>query len=444
MSISIKEFCGPTNVVSNKDGEKKPFNFKETEGADFLAPKADTLMVEVEGIHAYPFHTRNYTRYMPEALKNSQKRWTSPYLKPLIKHHNDQNGEIIGRIYDATWTDQTSVQNVGGLVFTVSVPDKEAAFEVENRLLETVSIGVSTNDVRCSICGSNIIDAQEGCPEGHVRGAKYNGETCYWDIYDIEPKELSYVIVPSDIYAKNKRVYRAAENNLKTSTGITEALDDNINNNPNLNNKNNQQSDNGGLNPNMDLEKQVEELQAKVTELTAQLEEANKAKEELEALKAQNEELTKTLDEVKAAVQEKTDALAETEAKLKVSEEDLVTAQQEKEAAEKMGMEAQESLRQIVEGTLNQYRLILGKTELKEEELKKRSIDSMIDSINDFKEELNLSDNKIQEVIKIKESAPPNPINPGNPVKKEKVEKTSEKTDLKEAVENMFKKLVIR
>ena len=122
MSISIKEYCGVNNVLTTRD--TKNISFKEAEGRDYFAPSPDTLMVEVEGIHAYPFHTRNYTRYMPDALKDSQTKWTTPYLKPLIKHHNDQNGEIIGRIYDATYSEKTSIDGVGGLYFTVSVPSK--------------------------------------------------------------------------------------------------------------------------------------------------------------------------------------------------------------------------------------------------------------------------------------------------------------------------------
>ena len=295
MSISIKEYCGVNNVVTSRDTTKEIPMKESTAVSDYIAPTADTLMVEIEGIHAYPYHTRNYTRYMPEALKESQFKWTHPYLKPLIKHHNDQNGEIIGRIYDATYSEKTSIDNVGGLYFTVSVPDKKAEYEVENRLLETVSIGVSTNDVRCSICGSPIIDAEEGCPNNHVRGAKYDGETCYWDIYNIEPKELSYVIVPSDAYAKNVTFYRAKDKNSK-STALHESLDNKL--------TNNNKTDNniGGSSPNMDLEKQLAEVQEENSKLKAELEAAKASLAELEEVKAAKAELEKTLDEVKKEV----------------------------------------------------------------------------------------------------------------------------------------------
>ena len=125
MSITLREYIGRGNISSNPSNS--PVHFRESDTSTIAAPSGDTLMVEVEGIHSYPFITRNFTRYMPDCLRESQKKWTSPYLKPLIKHHNDQNGEIIGRIYDAHYTEKTSVEGAGGLIFTLSVPDEKAA-----------------------------------------------------------------------------------------------------------------------------------------------------------------------------------------------------------------------------------------------------------------------------------------------------------------------------
>ena len=432
MSISIKEYCGINNIVTSAPNKKNDVNLKESD-SNLIAPNENTLMVEIEGIHAYPYHTRNFTRYMREALKDSQKKWTSPYLKPLIRHHNDQNGKIIGRVYDATYTEETSLKDVGGLIFTVSVPDKEAEYEVENRLLETVSIGVSTDDVRCSICGEHIIDANEGCPNGHIRGAKYDGETCYWDIYSIEPKELSYVIVPSDAYAKNLRVYRAKDSNNKSSMipGLRESVDPGINKTIKVKEGEPVQS--------MDLEKELAEVKAKNEELQADLDKAKEALAELEDLKAKNAELEKTLAEVKAAVEEKTTALKDTEAKLAVSEENFEAAVQEKEAAEKMGLEVQEKLRAIAEDTLNQYRRLAGKSALSDEDLKEREINSLMDSIKDVKEELS---DKVPGKLDVQESQIPNqkipnPVAPTDP-KPKKTPEVKDRISLSEGLIDLF------
>lgn len=458
MAIALKEYCGDNNIstIDSTNTKNAPIAFREAATSDMLAPEPDTLMVEVEGIHSYPFRTKNCTRYMKEALKNSQEKWTTPYLKPLIKHHNDQNGEIIGRIYDATYTEQTGVENAGGLLFTLSVPDEKAAKEVKNRILETVSIGVSANDVRCSICGASILDASEGCPNGHDRGALYENEICCWDIYDFEPKELSYVIVPSDVYAKNKRVYLAKEssNDQSIVNNIKEAADDTI-----------KVKTNGDQQRQMDLEKQLAEAQAKVAELQAELAKAREEMytvEELNNLTAEKEALEKRLAEIQALLDVKTKEVDETQAKLVISEEKLAVASQEKDAAVEAGLAAKEQLRELACKTLNQYRKMSGRAELVEEELGKRSIDSILDSILDCVEDFNANTTKTVEVkeqeekkeelevkeqeqngekkeIDVQEFNVPNPVAPQNEAPK-KTEPNQDylAVDLSEGLEKMF------
>ena len=170
MSLLFKEYCG-FNPIKDKSNT---IELKEAEFSDLATPNQGTLMVEVEGIHSHPYSTQNFTRYMPQALKDSIYAWTHPYLKPLIYHHNDQNGRIIGRVYNAEYTEKTGVEGAGGLIFTIAVPDQEADKDIQGRLLETVSIGVTATDVRCSVCGAQIEDEQEGCPNGHIRGSLYD------------------------------------------------------------------------------------------------------------------------------------------------------------------------------------------------------------------------------------------------------------------------------
>lgn len=454
MAIALREYCGDNNIATIESNNTKnaPIAFREAATSDMLAPEPDTLMVEVEGIHSYPFRTKNCTRYMKEALQNSQKKWTTPYLKPLIKHHNDQNGEIIGRIYDATYTEKTGVENAGGLLFTLSVPDEKAAKEVKNRILETVSIGVSANDVRCSICGASILDASEGCPHGHERGALYENEVCCWDIYDFEPKELSYVIVPSDVYAKNKRVYLAKEASKDQSivNNITEAAEDEI------------QVKNGDQQRQMDLEKQLAEAQAKVAELQAELAKAREEMytvEELNALTTEKEALEKRLAEIQALLDVKTKEVDETQAKLVISEEKLAVASQEKDAAVEAGLAAQEQLRELACKTLNQYRKMSGRAELVEEELGKRSLDSILDSILDCVEDFNSGiktvevkeqeeiqeteikeqEEDVEQKLDVKEFDVPNPVAPKNETpKKTEPNKDYLIVDLSEGLEKMF------
>lgn len=440
MSLLLREYCG-YNVQTSINS---PIRFTESENsANCLAPKPDTLMVEVEGIHAYPFRTRNFTRYMPEALKKSQARWTTPYLRPLIKHHNDRDGEIIGRIYDASYSEKTKVDGVGGLIFTVSVPNEQAAKDVENRILDTVSIGVEANDVRCSICGHQILDAKEGCPEGHQRGEIYDNEICCWDVYDIEPKELSYVIVPSDIYAINRKIYRVKDTN-KNSRIYKEALG--------INKKSvelteNHHDNDGGKISDMDFEQQLKDEKAKVEELTQKLENLTAIQEENETLKAQVDDLQKKVDEaVKALTAKETetkklnDDLLAAQDNIQASKEDLTIANQARENAEQAGMEAQESYHSAIKELFSLYRTILGKPQLDESMIAKRSIESICDSINDFKEEYRVV---IAEkgIVDIKEFKVPNPIPPSEEVPPiTKHNKEYKPVDLSESFKELFVK----
>lgn len=439
MSLLFKEYC---NFVPVKD-KAAAIPLNEAAFNDLTEPVAGTLMVEVEGIHSHPFHTRNFTRYMPVALKESVPRWTNPYLKPLIKYHNDQDGKIIGRVYHAEYTDHTSVEGAGGLIFTIAVPDQEADKDVQNRLLETVSIGVSANDVRCSVCGAHITDANEGCPNGHVRGSMYEGQYCFWDIYAIDPKEISYVIVPSDPYAKNIRTYRIGEEGIQLAAGFDGTGEIPL------------QEKTGGNDPTeMDLKKQLEEAQARIAELEKALEEATKAPEpgeDIEALKAENEKLKAAAETIQAeldklkeagaddkkAIEDAQKAQEESEVKLAAAMEDMSVLRQEKEAAEANSIAAQEAYRSFVTGTLNDYRKIVGKSELKEEELKDRSMDSLKDSICDLREEIVPLKN-----IDFQEGQVPNPTLPPKEGKPGKTEHDYRDVNLSEGLKDLFHQLV--
>ena len=127
-------------------------------------------------------------------------------------HHNEKDGQIIGRVHSVEYTEVNTRGNTPALIFTANVGDEEGKKGIKNGTLSTVSIGVIAHDLRCSICGTNL--AEEGLCE-HEKGEYYDVEgeqrLCYWIIEKMEPKEVSYVIVPSDAYAHNLRVYDAVK-----------------------------------------------------------------------------------------------------------------------------------------------------------------------------------------------------------------------------------------
>ena len=413
MALMIREYTGDKFIKTNEI--KTPLNLTEATIETNVSDEAidpNSLMVEIEGIHAYPHATRNFTRYMPKCLKNSISLWTTPYRRPLIKHHNEENGEIIGRICAAEYKTSKTLSGTPALVFTVNVPGEEAKKDVKNGILSTASIGVIAYDVRCSICGTHLEDGDE-CE--HERGREYtvNGkkEVCYWDVYSMEPKELSYVIVPSDIYAKNTKIYPAT--NSRNKPIIKECL----------NNKGVKKMPN-----NDDLEKELKEAKDKIAKLEQDIKDLTEDKTNSEN---KISELTETNSKLAKQVADLN------EAKNKLEEEKLEEAQL-REGVENALAEAKKETREYMVHTLQAMRQAIGKEALADEMIKNRTVDSIKDSICDLKEEFNLKTSKKNPVNSL-----PNPDNLKNPTLannkpvKEKKEKQNSNIDLEEGLKNI-------
>lgn len=214
MAIEIKEYVGHEFVSVNHTPTKLK-NMTESSVETYV--DENSLMVDIEAIHSRV--TRNNTYYSPECLKDSVPYWTNPYERPVIMHHNEKDGAIIGRIKSVEYKEAGIRTGTPALVFTANIGDDEGKKGIKNGTLSTVSIGVIAHDLRCSICGTNL--AEEGLCE-HEKGETYDGKLCYWIINKMEPKEVSYVIVPSDIYAHNLRVYEAVK---KKKSEVKESVD---------------------------------------------------------------------------------------------------------------------------------------------------------------------------------------------------------------------------
>jgi hypothetical protein len=410
LAIELKEFCGYQTG--------NPFTLKEsdlslTENNEAVVTN-DCVFVDIEGIHSYPIATRNYTRYMPECLKKSVLYWTNPYERPLIKHHNEKDGKTIGRIVSVDFKEAQNVKGCYALVFTAMVPKEPEASDVQTGLLQTVSIGVMSKDVRCSICGQNI--AEDG-PCEHERGQIYENETCYWDIYDIEPKELSYVVVPSDMYAKNLKVYTKssvvpkAEHQESVISGIhAHAL-----------------TESGG-NPNLD----EKELNTKIEELTAAVKQAEEGKaaveKELTDEKKKSEDLQKKIDAAAEEIQKIKDLIDAKDKELETSKAEVETITQQQESAEQQNVELREAYRTLLVSSFNFARQLNGKKELDEAAIEKRSNESLLDSFLDLKEDVQIAPSKIDEEIN-------HVSNPGIPnLKEHENQLQTDKTELHENV----------
>lgn len=396
-----------------------------------------SLMVDIEAIHAMPHATRNYTRYTEKCLKNSVPFWTKPYNKPLIKHHNEKNGDIIGRVIDASYKMKDTLSNTPALVLTVNIPGEQAKADVKNGINQTVSIGVIATDVRCSICGKPIELDESGdvisCD--HKKGHVYGKETAFWDIYSMEPKEISYVIVPSDMFACNIKSYPAVKNKSPVVSesykgeGTTEVMDINEMEVKLKAAEEKASSFEAGFKA---LKESQNNLELKVTEAN---ERADSAVGKLTIAETENNELTKKIETLEAA---------NTELATKVSDLTNVQADLQSKVAEELkmreGLETElasvkVALKESLIDTLQALRKVNGKAELDREQLRNREESSIRDSIADLKFEM-------QESVVQQQPVPGSITNPALAEEANETDnisvKESESVDLKAGLETIF------
>ena len=213
MAIEIKEYVGFSSSEPTKNNGIIVQEAMATAiPQQMISP--DSLMADVEGIHSDVL-TINCTKYSEQCLKDSLPYWTNPYEIPVIMHHNDEDGKIIGRVKNVEMIDSKR-SGTPAILFTCNIGDEDGVKGIKNGTLSTVSIGAVAYDVTCSICGANVAE----CDCGHKKGRVYDGKLCYWTINDMEPREVSYVILPSDKYAQTMKVYKPGKKELKESVEV--------------------------------------------------------------------------------------------------------------------------------------------------------------------------------------------------------------------------------
>lgn len=373
MSLILREFVGfdpmkpkKTSTNSKEFSEwlskyKNIANLKETavhQNNDFVAL--------IEAIHA-DTPTRNFTRYIASGCQKSVNSWTQPYNIPVIMYHNDHDGQIIGRVIEASVS--PSVKTEGqALVLKASIPGYLERENIRNGLLSTVSIGTRANDVRCSICGAQLSEG-EFCE--HERGQVYDGQVCYWDVYEWEAKEISFVIVPSDKYAgvidiisrPDMSRYDRPVKNINSS--------EEHDSNPNTINTKESEGEN-----NLDIKEAEKKIGSLQTEITA-----------LKGDKVSLQESIDNLNKDKISMQESMKQLKE-----QIEEKDLAVSHEKelREAAESKVDDLMKEVKMSLVESLTTLREKAGKPAI--EKLEERSIDSLRDSIADIKAELKESE----------------------------------------------------
>lgn len=168
-----------------------------------------SVVVKLEAVHSHV--NANYVLYPPEKLRGDLEfrvnglkmptgaySFTEPYPKPvLINHDHNDVKAAIGRVERAYFTDKT-VPGLPGVIVEARISDPDAIRAVLDGRYFTVSVGLSADAAYCSICGNNWVE--EACE--HIRGQEYEGRLAYWTSGNIWFKEVSFVNVPADRFAK--------------------------------------------------------------------------------------------------------------------------------------------------------------------------------------------------------------------------------------------------
>ena len=170
--------------------------------------KGKKLVVKMEAIHVG--RTKNFTYYTEEGLRAGLSSWTQPYNKPVLTHHNEYNGEPIGRILEAKY-EETTLSGKPGLVFTVEITDEKAQEKVLDGRYSTVSIGASTNKVTCNICGTDRTEAWCDHYPGEAYGEGDDKQTAHMIVGETYGREVSYVNTPADENAGNRSIQMVDE-----------------------------------------------------------------------------------------------------------------------------------------------------------------------------------------------------------------------------------------
>ncbi len=153
------------------------------------------LLVTVEAIHAKM--TKNNTMYPANRLESSAGTWTDIYDKPVLKNHSSYT-EPLGRVKSSNFTDSKLIDGVKCIALDLLITDSDAIQKVLDGRYKTLSIGATTNEARCSICGKNVVE--EYC--GHWKGNTYEGQKCYYIIGEMEFDEISFVNMPADVHSQ--------------------------------------------------------------------------------------------------------------------------------------------------------------------------------------------------------------------------------------------------
>lgn len=136
--------------------------------------------------------------------------------KTIILDHNPSAKNQIARIYDTELITSDKKTEIGEPLTTLEVrcymvrteKNSDLIAEIKAGIKKEVSVGFSTSEMQCSICGKNFFTC------AHHKGDIYDGKVCRAQIKDcIDAYEVSFVAVPCQVDAGTRKSVSADTEN---------------------------------------------------------------------------------------------------------------------------------------------------------------------------------------------------------------------------------------
>ncbi len=289
--------------------------------------RISALDVEMEATHSGPNH--NYCVYYEDSMEKDCESFTNPFKKPVLKNHDSSAGEPMGRIQRAWYGPSALTDERSAIHLSARITDQDVFPKFLDGRYSTVSISGTMGTVTCNICGKTILKDGKFKFCGHWRGESYKDQVCYWGAKDIEYHEVSTVNSPADDFAQimkvtvvtdskqkkegadmdgqpNERVTQASADDLKKS--VCDMIDQLLNNAATSNSDTNtgtkeveaaqdnepQDKAQAEDKTSEELDTKIKDMEAKLNDATQQIEEKEKelqkANDELNSLKSKLEE----------------------------------------------------------------------------------------------------------------------------------------------------------
>mgnify|MGYP002858291458 CR=1 FL=1 len=173
---------------------------------DLKSDNSDVIALDVELEATHSGRNHNYAIYYSDSMENDVETFLLPFKKPMLKNHNEYNGEPVGRVISASHGESRLTDERSAITLVARVTDRDAMMKFLDGRYSTFSIGGKIGTCVCNVCGKTILKDGKFKWCGHYKGETYKDQVCYWGMKDLTYNEISVVNNPADDFAQIMKV----------------------------------------------------------------------------------------------------------------------------------------------------------------------------------------------------------------------------------------------